>query len=134
MVAFPTHREPLCFLGTNVMDEQKPQFTKKRVDESWKESVLKEKGGTPSKSQETSPISFSAFVTSLGIQALIKMGELQDPNSAKMEIDLDGAQETIDLLLMFKEKTKGNLTSEEETLLNSLIPDLQFKFVQRKMA
>ena len=116
------------------MDEQKPQFTKKRVDESWKESVLKEKGGTPSKSQETSPISFSAFVTSLGIQALIKMGELQDPNSAKMEIDLDGAQETIDLLLMFKEKTKGNLTSEEETLLNSLIPDLQFKFVQRKMA
>ncbi|HLD56640.1 MAG TPA: DUF1844 domain-containing protein [Candidatus Omnitrophota bacterium] len=116
------------------MKEQKPQFTKKQVDESWKESVLKEKGETPSKSQETPPISFSTFVTSLGIQALIKMGEFEDPNSAKMEIDLDGAQETIDLLLMFKEKTKGNLTSEEETLLNSLIPDLQFKFVQRKMA
>lgn len=105
------------------MDEQKSHFTKKHVDESWKENV-----------SGASSISFSAFITSLGIQALIKMGEFEDPNSAKMEIDLDGAQETIDLLLMFQEKTKGNLTSEEETLLNSLIPDLQFKFVQRKMA
>jgi hypothetical protein len=105
------------------MDEEESGFAKKRVDESWKESV-----------SGASPISFSAFITSLGIQALIKMGEFKDPNSAQMEIDLDGAQETIDLLLMLKEKTKGNLTREEETLLNSLTADLQFKFVQHKMA
>ncbi len=118
------------------MDEQKSHFTKKHVDESWKENVSQEKGKMVSGSEDknASSISFSAFITSLGIQALIKMGEFEDPNSAKMEIDLDGAQETIDLLLMFQEKTKGNLTSEEETLLNSLIPDLQFKFVQHKMA
>ena len=118
------------------MDEEESGFAKKRVDESWKESVSKEKGKTLSepKDKGASPLSFSAFITSLGIQALIKMGEFKDPNSAQMEIDLDGAQETIDLLLMLKEKTKGNLTSEEETLLNSLTADLQFKFVQHKMA
>ena len=116
------------------MDEQNPQFNKKRVDESWKENVSKEKGTPVSESKEDSRISFSAFITSLGIQSLIRMGEFEDPNSGKKEIDLDGAQETIDLLLMLKEKTKGNLTSEEEKLLNSLIPDLQFKFVQHKMA
>ena len=116
------------------MDEPKPQFTKKSVDESWKENVSKEKGKSVSESKETFPVSFSMFVTSLGIQSLIRMGEIEDPGSGKKEIDLDGAQETIDLLLMLKEKTKGNLTSEEEKLLNALIPDLQFKFVQRKMA
>lgn len=116
------------------MDEQKPQFTQKRVDESWKESVSKEKSAPVSETKEDFPISFSAFITSLGIQTLIKMGEFENPNSGKKEVDLDGARETIDLLLMLKEKTKGNLSSEEEKLLNSLIPDLQFKFVQHKMA
>jgi hypothetical protein len=116
------------------MDKEEPRFTQKRVDESWKESILKDKGESVSKPAETIPLSFSAFATSLGIQALIKMGELDVPDSGKKEIDLEGAQETIDLLLMLKEKTKGNLTSEEATLLNSLIPDLQMKFVQHKMA
>jgi hypothetical protein len=116
------------------MDEQKSHFNKKHVDESWKESVSKEKGTPVSEVRENFPISFSAFVTSLGVQALIKIGEFEDPNSGKKEIDLEGARETIDLLLMLKEKTKGNLASEEEKLLNALIPDLQLKFVQRKMA
>ena len=116
------------------MDEPKSQFTKKSVDESWKENVSKEKGASASEPKEDSRISFSMFVTSLGIQSLIRMGEIEDPGSGKKEIDLNGAREPIDLLLMLKEKTKGNLASEEEKLLNALIPDLQFKFVQRKMA
>ena len=116
------------------MDEKESRFTKKRVDESWKENISKEKGEVVSKPDESLAVSFSAFVTSLGIQALIKIGELTMPGSEQTGIDLDGAQEMIDLLLMLKEKTKGNLTSEENTLLSSLIPDLQFKFAQRKMA
>ena len=113
------------------MEKEEPHFTKKRVDESWKETVSKEKGEKVSESNERT-FSFSDFLTSLGLQTLIKMGEIQDPN-LKSEIDLDGAQETIDLLLMLKEKTKGNLSAEEETLLTSLIAELQLKFVQRKM-
>ncbi|MBI4395206.1 MAG: DUF1844 domain-containing protein [Candidatus Omnitrophica bacterium] len=114
------------------MDEKKAHFTQKNVDESWKENVSKEKGekGTVKDAR----VSFSHLVTSLGIQALILIGELKAPGNEKVEVDLKGAQETIDLLVMLKEKTKGNLTSEEEKLLSSLIADLQFKFVQHKMS
>ena len=109
-------------------------FTKKRVDETWKDTVSKEKRNVPKGAEESGTLSFSTFVTSLGIQAFIKMGELKPPDAEKIEIDLEAAQETIDLLLMLKEKTKGNLTPEEENLLSSLIADLQLKFVHHKMA
>ena len=114
--------------------EKEVHFTKKRVDETWKETISKEKGNPPEVIEGSGPLSFSAFVTSLGIQAFIKMGELQPPDAEKVEIDLGVAQETIDLLLLLKEKTKGNLTPDEEKLLSSLIADLQLKFVQHKMA
>ncbi len=115
------------------MDEKEVHFTKKRVDETWKETISKEKGNASEATAESGPLSFSTFVTSLGIQAFIKMGELRPPNAETVEIDLGAAQETIDLLLMLKEKTKGNLTPDEENLLSSLIADLQLKFVQHKM-
>ena len=113
-------------------DEKEVHFTKKRVDETWKEAISKEKGNA-SDPTESIPVSFSNFVTSIGIQALMKMGELKAPGAEKIETDLGAAQEAIDLLLMFKEKTKGNLATDEENLLSSLIADLQLKFVQHKM-
>ena len=114
------------------MDEKEVYFTSKRIDESWKESVSKEKTNHVEKAQ-TNGVSFSAFLTSLGIQALIQLGELAAPGSKESEINLSAAQETIDLLVMLKDKTKGNLTKDEETLLNALIADLQLKFVQHKI-
>lgn len=121
-------------VGPKAMDEKKVHFTKKRVDETWKDTVSQEKGNVPAGIEESGSLSFSTFVTSLGIQAFIKMGELKPPNVEKTEVDLGAAQETIDLLLMLKEKTEGNLTPDEESLLSSLIADLQLKFVQHKMA
>ena len=118
-------------VGLMTMDEKEVHFTKKRVDESWKEVVSKEKGGV-SGAAEQIPVSFSTFVSSLGIQTLFQMGELKPPDGEKIEVNLGAAQETIDLLLMLKEKTKGNLASKEESLLGSLIADLQLKFVQHK--
>ena len=101
------------------------------MDESRKEHVSKEKG-KPSKAEEPGSISFSTFITSLGIQAFLKMGELRPPEGEHIEVDIEAAQETIDLLLLLREKTKGNLTEEENTLLNSLVADLQVKFLQHK--
>lgn len=127
-------REPLFVNRVSCpMDEEKVHFTKKRVDESWKENISKEKGDTSEVVQPASA-SFSTFITSLGLQALIRMGEFKPPGNEKIEVDFDAAQETIDLLLMLKEKTKANVTPEEEALLNSLIADLQLKFVQHKMS
>ena len=115
------------------MDEKEVRFTQKRVDESWKESISKDKDETPQPAERTT-FSFSHFVSSLGIQALMNMGELKTAGNEKTQVDLTAAQETIDLLLMLKDKTKGNLTREEESLFSSLIAELQLKFVQRKVS
>ena len=115
------------------MEEEQLFNTTKRIDESWKEQVSKEKGKVP-EVHERSGFSFSTFITSLGIQAFVQMGEIKPPGSEKIEVDLDAARETIDLLLMLKEKTKGNLSQEEDRLLSSLIADLQLKFVEHKMS
>jgi len=125
--------EPLFVGLLMTKDEKEVHFNKKRVDETWKEVVSKEKADVP-EAAEQPLVSFSTFITSLGIQAFIRMGELKSPDGEKVEVDLAAAQETIDLLLMLKEKTKGNLASEEESLLSSLIADLQLKFVQHKMS
>lgn len=111
-------------------EREEVRFTQKQVDESWKEAVAQEK--TTSSDRETRPpMTFTAFLTSLGVQALIHLGDIQARGSEKTEVNLEAAQETIDLLLMLREKTKGNLTPEESELLNSLVADLQFKYVQR---
>ena len=118
--------------------EGKPFFkTSKRVDESWKDQVLKEKGevsAATEKGEEPTQPSFSTFITSLGVQALIEMGAMKSPSPEQVTVNLDTARESIDLLLMLKDKTRGNLSQEENRLLNSLIADLQLKFVEQKMS
>ena len=115
------------------MEEKEVHCSQKRVDETWKETISKEKKENHHEPDKLGAISFSNLVTSLGIQALMAMGELKAPGAEKIETDLTAAQETIDLLLMLKEKTKGNLTPAEETTLKSLIAELQMKFIQHKV-
>ena len=114
------------------MGENINRSNQKRVDESWKDQVSREQGVPEETAAATSNTSFSNFITSLGIQALIRLGELKTSESEELRIDLDQARETIDLLLMVKDKTKGNLSAEEENLLTSLIADLQMRFVQHR--
>ena len=49
--------------------------------------------------------------------------------TGKIERNLVAAQQTIDLLDMFKEKTKGNLSTEEEKFLHELVRDLKLNYV-----
>ena len=74
--------------------------------------------------------SFSTLALSLGTQAAMAMGIVANPMTGKTEKDLEGARFNIDMLRTLRDKTKGNLTSEEDKLLNSMIHDLQLKFVQ----
>lgn len=115
------------------MDE-KVRFTEKKVDQSWKEDVARQKQGgngpEPGPAPNPSP-SFAAFLTSLGYQTLMHLGELAHPETQQKYIDLDAAKETIDLLILLEEKTRGNRTPEEDKLLKTLLPELQMKFVQK---
>ncbi|MDD5005640.1 MAG: DUF1844 domain-containing protein [Candidatus Omnitrophica bacterium] len=105
----------------------------KKIDESWKESVEKEKK-EPAKEKEI-PIpeaTFSFFITTLGIQAAIALGEIPNPMTNKTEENLDQAKYLIDIIDMLKEKTKNNLTKEEGQMVESLLYDFHLKYVSKK--
>ena len=79
--------------------------------------------------EELSP-SFSTLAMSIGSSAIMAMGLAPHPESGETSPDFQMAQFNIDLLLLLKDKTKNNLTEDEDKFLNSLVSDLQFKFLE----
>lgn len=71
--------------------------------------------------------SFSSLVISMATMSIVKMG--LDPNS-KEEKNLDMARYNIDLLEILQQKTKNNLSEEEQKLLDQCVKDLKLQYVQ----
>ena len=87
-----------------------------------------EEGGTlPS-------IDFATFILSLSHSALMHLGEAPHPETNKVEANLPLAKQNIDLLGLLEEKTKGNLTGDEERLLAQVLFDLRMRYVERLKA
>lgn len=76
--------------------------------------------------------SLSMLVMSLASSALVALGLAEDPQTGQKSKDKKMARFNIDLLTMLKEKTKNNLTSDEQGFLDHIIQDLQMKFIQMK--
>jgi len=74
-------------------------------------------------------VTFASFVISLGSSSLMLMGEQLDPRQAALPVNLPQAKEIIDLLSVLEEKTKGNLTAEEQTVLRDMLYALRMKYV-----
>lgn len=105
----------------------------KKVDESWKDNVEKEKDQIPQEEEKFIPeASFGFFITALGIQIAIALGEVPSPMTNKNEENLDQAKYLIDTLDMLKEKTKNNLDKEEQEVLDNLLYDFHIKYVAKK--
>ncbi len=75
-------------------------------------------------------IDFATFVVSLSHSAALHLGEIPHPDTNQIEQNLAMAKQTIDLLGVLEEKTKGNLTGEEERLLHQVLFDLRMHFVE----
>ena len=75
-------------------------------------------------------IDFATFVLSLSHSAVLHLGEAPNPETGVVESDLALARQTIDLLGVLEEKTKGNLTGDEERLLTQVLFDLRMRFVE----
>lgn len=75
---------------------------------------------------------FSMLVMSIASNAIMAMGLTPNPETGKTETDRQLARFNIDLLVMLKEKTKNNLTSDDAGLIDHIVQDLQMKFVQLK--
>jgi hypothetical protein len=81
--------------------------------------------------QEPLPeINFSAFVISLSTQALMHLGEIANPISEKVEVDVTVAKQMIDILAMLRDKTRGNLNASEDRLMEDILFDLRMKYVE----
>lgn len=92
-------------------------------------------GSTPGKSAqdeaESLPaIDFSTFILSLSHSALVHLGDAPLPDGNGPEPNLPLARQTIDLLGILQEKTRNNLTGEEERLLDQALYDLRVRFVE----
>ena len=74
-------------------------------------------------------INFSTLVLSLTSSAFYHLGDIPDPQTGEKKTDLSAVKQTIDILVMLKEKTQGNLDNEEKKLLDQLTYELQVKFV-----
>ncbi|MBT3923989.1 MAG: DUF1844 domain-containing protein [Nitrospina sp.] len=87
----------------------------------------------PAQGQTQQPfkIDFSTFIMSLTSSAFYHLGDIADPETGKTETNLPAVQQTIDMLIMLREKTQGNLNEEEAKLLEQLIYELQMKFVAK---
>ena len=76
------------------------------------------------------PPDFVTFVLSLAHSARVHLGDAPDPASNQNQANLTLARHSIDLLTMLQEKTKGNLTGEEERMLDQALYDLRMRFVE----
>lgn len=76
-------------------------------------------------------LNFTAFVISLASSAAIHFGDLADPTTGqKGRINLQGAAQMIDILTLLEEKTRGNLTAEERSVLDQVLDELRVRFAE----
>ncbi len=75
-------------------------------------------------------VNFSALIFSLSSSVLHHLGELPDPQSGRSEVDLPLAKHAIDTIAMLKEKTRGNLSEEEQKFTDNVLTDLRWRYVK----
>jgi len=124
-------------------EEQKKSFTVRdkrfsaqkdpEVDLTVKEE---KKGGesqgadSPEQQAVLPEINFINFLFSISTSALIQLGEIEDPISNQTVKNLPLAKQTIDLIGMLQDKTKGNLTPDENKLMENILFDLRMRYVK----
>ncbi len=86
--------------------------------------------GAPEHDREAGEINFAAFLMSLSTEALVHLGEMADPAGGQAHRDLPMAQQLIDILGMLRDKTRGNLDQDEQSLLDAILFDLRMKYVE----
>ncbi len=74
-------------------------------------------------------LDFFNYIASLGFQTMIFLGEMPNPVTNQIEKNLKQAKFLIDTLVILRDKTKGNLSKEEDDLLNGSIYELQLRYV-----
>jgi hypothetical protein len=77
------------------------------------------------------PLDFPSFIVGLATQAMTLLGEIPDPQSGSSKVNLHAAQQTIDIIAILEEKTRGNLTNEEKKLVEEVLASLRLAYVRK---
>ena len=77
-------------------------------------------------------INFATFIFSLNHSVLVHLGVMEDPSTGKKVKNLPIAKQTIDILGMLQEKTRGNLDNDEENMLKNILYDLRMIYIKQK--
>jgi len=127
-------KEPVEGEGFIIKDKRSSQISEDAatfLDDQETKGQEEQTGSSKEKETESFQIDFSTFIMSLTSSAFYHLGDMPDPSTGKKEVNLPAVQQTIDMLIMLREKTKGNLKEDEEKLIEQLIYELQVKYVAK---
>jgi len=118
--------------------DEKGELKKRPEEEDKKTEQREAKRAEPSadkarEEQQRPPlpeVNFTSLIFSLSSSALYHFGEIADPQTGQKKKDLALAKHAIDTIAMLKEKTKGNLTEEEQKFIDSVLTDLRWRYVK----
>jgi hypothetical protein len=80
--------------------------------------------------QDLPAIDFTTLILSLSHSVLLHLGDAPDPTTGERELNLPLARQSIDLISLLHEKTRGNLTGTEERTLSQALYDLRMRYVE----
>lgn len=127
-------------------NEQPPKI---QIDSDWKAQAQAEKEKLAQKAQPSAagstaggsraasggggggpPADFTTLVSTMATQALLALGLIADPRSGQRYLSLDVARHHIDMLTVIEQKTKGNLTEQEQELVSGTLYELRQHYIQ----
>jgi hypothetical protein len=116
-------------------DDDKEEAPKSAGDKEEKPagetSSAKEEKAPEQEASSRPPIDFPSYILSYYTQGLVLLGEVPNPYTNKKEEDIEAVRHTIEILAMLDQKTKGNLSNEEQKLLESVLYELRMKFMAK---
>ncbi len=86
--------------------------------------------GAAAEKQPPPPLDFNSLILSLANTALFQLGFIKPSESEEAEKDLPGARQTIDIIALLEEKTRGNLTEQEQKIIKETLFQLRMAFVE----
>lgn len=119
------------------MSDKPDDEPKIHVDSDWKEQAKREKERLTEETEEAGPEggplpepTFAEIINMILMQAMIGLGGMRTPDGRVIPPDPEIAKHHIDLLAVLQTKTKGNLTDDEQRLIDAAIYEMRMRFVQ----
>jgi hypothetical protein len=120
--------------GSGEQSDEKPRDSKRAPEAGAGDANAGQQQAPEGKAEETPlpEVNFPTFVISLNAAALVHLGVIDDPATGAKNRNLPMAKQTIDILSMLAEKTRGNLTTEEDSMLRGILYDLRIAYVKER--